>query len=196
MGDLMTTRIPNTDARRWKSVTANFVAAKEAVGAVAHFADCDVTNRIHDLLNDVEQSVYSTTAPDLGAVAEKLEVYWGEELFAADDYVAFYKRRIIGDIRRNHLLIAGFDNEDASGGMDLQRVAAEWADALQEHNQYAQFLEAGPSEWRQYSKQSDMVAWKNESEAKLPALPAPNIAAVNRKLELLWADDRFDCMSH
>jgi hypothetical protein len=174
----------------------NFVAAKQAVDAIEHLADCDATDRIHDLFDDVVQRVNLTAAPDLRAIAEKLEVHWGEELFAEDDYIASYKQRIIGDIRRNHLLAAGIDNEDASGGMDLACMTAEWADALQEYNQHAQFLEAGPSDRWLYSKKSDLVALKDEAKAKLLSLHAPNVTAVIRKLELLWADDRFDRVSH
>lgn len=192
----MTGQTTNTNTGRWESAMENFVAAKEAADAIAHLADCDATNRIHDLLDDVTQSVYSTAAPNLGALAEKLEVYWGEELFAEDDYVASYKQRIIGDIRRNHLLAAGVGNEDASGGMDIEQAATDWADALQEYNQHAQFLEAGPSDRWQFSKKSDIVALKDEAEANLFSLNAPNLAAVIRKLELLWADDRFDRVSH
>lgn len=192
----MTTQVLSNHAGRWKSVMDNFVAAKEAVDAIEHLADCDATDRIRDLLDDVVQSVYSTASPDLGALAEKLEIYWGEELFAEEDYVASYKARIVGDIRRIRLLSAGIDNEDASGGMDLEKIAADWASALQEYHQHAQFFEAGPPERWQYSKKSDIVALKDEAEAKLLSLHAPNLAAVIRKLELLWADDRFDRASH
>jgi hypothetical protein len=193
IGDGMTGYTANTNTSRWESVMENFVAAKEAADAIAHLADCDATSRIDDLLDDVRQSVFSTAAPDLGALAEKLEVYWGEELFAEDDYVASYKATIVGDIRRIRLLNLGIDNEDASGGMDLERVAAQWADALQEYNLHAQFIEAGPSDRWKYSKKSDLVALKDDAEAKLLSLYAPNLAAVIRKLELLWSgDDRFD----
>jgi hypothetical protein len=171
----------------------NFVAAKEAADAIEHLAKCDTTDRVYDLLDETEERVYSTAAPDLRAVAEKLEIYWGEELFSEEDYVAPYKQRIIGDIRRTHLLNADVDNEDASGGMDLQRIAKEWATALAEYNHYVELLEARQSDRQQHSKTSDLVALRVETENKLLSLHAPNLSAVIRKLELLWSgDDRYD----
>lgn len=196
MGDFMTISVLSSESGRWKSVRANFDAAKKAADAIEHLADCDATDRIHDLLDNATQSMYLTAIPDLGALAEKLEIVWKEELSSEGDYVASYKQRIIGDIRRNHLLAVGVDNEDASGGMDLGRVATAWADALQEYNQHAQCLETGPSDRSQYIKKSDIVALKDKAEAKLLSLDAPNLAAIIRKLELLWADERFDSVSH
>src|SRR5687768_6477914 len=133
----MTKQTPTTNTGRWESAMQNFVAAKEAAESITHLADCDAIDRIYDLLDEVEQSVLSTTAPHLGAVAEKLEILWSEELFDEADPVASYKRKVIGDIRRINLLNLGVDNEEASGGMDLQGIAADWAEAVQQYERHA-----------------------------------------------------------
>jgi hypothetical protein len=50
----------------------------------------------------------------------------------------------------------------------------------------------GPSDRWKFSKKSDFLALKDEAVEKLLSLHAPDLAAVIRKIELLWKDDRFD----
>lgn len=88
--------------------------------------------------------------------------------------------------------LAGVEEPDASGGLEMGKVAREWTDALRQHDHWTQLLREGPSDLWGESKHSDIVALQDEAAATLLSLSAPHLIAVITKLEILWADQRFD----
>jgi hypothetical protein len=87
--------------------------------------------------------------------------------------------------------LAGVEEPDASGGYDMRKVARDWTDALHQLDHWAQLLAEGRSDKWGDSKQSDIATFKDEAEAALLSLPTPHLLAVIKKLEILWADQRF-----
>jgi len=162
----MTEYADSTSKPRFDAAKLNFVAAQAAAAAVKQLNPCDVRERVLALLDDAADTFFSTPAPSLGALAQKLENYWGEELFA-DDGEAKHKRIIVGDIRRLERVHAGLEEPDANGGMDPVRIASDWTGALHAYTQ------------------CDRSA---KLQAQLLSKPAPDLYAVLKKLELFWRD--------
>ena len=146
----------------------NLEAAQAAATAVQGLRFCHARQRIMAMLGEAADLFFDTPSPTLGAVAEKLQIQWGDELFT-DDGDADHKRIVVGDIRRLERIHAGVEEPEASGGMDLVRIASEWTSALQEYTSQ----EAAP-----------------DVQAKLLSKRAPDLNAVIKKLELLGSGPR------
>lgn len=176
--------------RRWNTVLSNHEAARAAAAAVERHPASQAREQILALYAAAADELFSVAAPTLGGLRQKLEVYWGD-LFE-DVHGNDFKRNAVGDLVRLELLHAGVDAEDASGGMNLEKVASDWADAAREYDHYVQLHRDGRSEAWGKSSSSDITALLDEAEAKLLSLPAPTLGAVEKKLTILLGDDRFD----
>ena len=176
--------------RRWNTVLSNLEALNAAAAAVE--GQCPSLARDHILSRYVAtaKELFGTTAPTLGDLRRKLELYWGD-LFK-DVHGNDFKRIAVGDLVRLELLHTGVDAEEASGGMNLKKVASDWADAALEYDHYLQLHLDGQAEAEGTSSSSDITAMMIEAEAKLLSLSAPQLGAVEKKLTIIFGGDRFD----
>lgn len=165
----MTTYRATTSQSRFNAAFANHHAAATAAATVQNHPDGEVRSNILVLAVTAADTFFNTPAPSLDAVAIKLEKYWGEALFDDADPHTAMRQIIVGDLRRIERLLAGVEEPDATGGMDLERVDHDWADALREY------------------ERSEIAALKQRAETKLLSLRAPHLVDVLKKLELLWA---------
>jgi len=188
MADLATTTIRS----RFDAVFADYQIAKTAHDAIADQPPTRSHDRIDDVFDDAREAVFSVAASRLGGIADKLVVYWGERLFDYDWYGSDWRRKIVGDVRRIELQLGGVGEPDASGGYDMEKVTRDWDEARSQYHDWKQLLAEGPSDRWGESNQNDIVAFKDEAEAALLSLPAPHLLAAIQKLEILWADERFD----
>ena len=177
---------------RFDAALVDFTVAEAAARAIEEHPHCLARHRINKVLEDAVDTIFAIAAPTLGGVARKLEVYWSELLLQHDWYGVDWRKKAVGDIRRIERQLAGVEEPDASGGMDMSVVEFDWTEELQEYDHWAELLDQGRSESWGKSNQSDIVAFKDHAQEVLLSLPAPNLAAVIKKLELLWTDDRFD----
>jgi hypothetical protein len=188
----MTTIYRNTTSR-WNSALIEHAAAEVAAAAVVDLPESATRDQIIGMLYETADALFALAAPTLGDVVRKLTTYWGEKVFDDNTYGADFKRIIIGDIRRIGMQLAGVEEPDASGGMDLKRMATEWAKAIAEFDHWSTLLAEGPSEKWGASQSGDIVAMMDEAEAIALSLPAPHLDAVIKKLAMIWnGDDRFD----
>jgi hypothetical protein len=188
----LTTIYRNTSSR-WDSALIEYAAAEAAAAAVADHPESATRDQVIGMLYENADALFTLAAPTLGDVAQKLTTYWGEKVFDDDTYGADFKRIIIGDIRRIERQLAGVAEPDASGGMDLERIASEWAKAIAEFDHWSTLLAEGPSEKWGASQSGDIVAMMDEAEAIALSLPAPHLDAVVKKLTMIWnGDDRYD----
>ena len=181
-----------TNLSRWDAAFVDYKIAKAASDAVAEKPASRVRDHVNDMLDAARQAIFALAAARLGSVAEKLMVYWGDQLFQDDWYGVGWRRMCVGDLRRIEMQIAGIEEPDASGGMDMEKVARDWTDAFHQLDHWDQLLAEGPSDRWGESTQSDILALKDEAEGALLSLPAPDLLAVIKKLETLWMDQRFD----
>ena len=179
-----------TNLARWNSAAANHDAAEAALAAVKDNAECSVRHEIVALAAEAHDRLFRIPAPTIGALRRKLESFWGD-LFE-ETYGNQFRRIIIGDTVRLELLLAGVDPEEASGGMDLKKVASDFAAAAREYDHYVELRREGPSKKWGASTTSDITALLDAAESKMLSLSAPNLAAVEKKLTALWIDDRYD----
>ena len=185
----MATNHLTTNLARWNSAVANHEAAEAALAAVRDKPKCGVCDDIVALAAEAHARLFRVPAPTLGALRRKLESFWD---IWDESYGANFKRIILGDLTRIELLLAGVDPHEASGGMDLKKLATEFAEAAREYDRYVKLRQEGPSnKWGQ-STASDITAMMDEAEAKMLSLSAPNLAAVEKKLTALWIDERYD----
>ncbi len=178
-----------TNLARWNSAVANHDAAEAALAAVKDHPHSGVRDDIVALAAEANDRLFRIPAPTLGSLGRKLESFWD---IWAETCGTEFKRIIVGDIVRLELLLAGVDPDEASGGMDLKRVASDFADAACEYDHYAELRREGPSDKWGASTTSDITALLDEAESKLLSLSAPNLAAVEKKLTALWVDDTYD----
>lgn len=175
---------PTTDETRWTSAQFNYAVAEMAWSAVDLADDCPARESVAQTVADARSSLLSVPAPDLGAVTEKLSLWWGEDLYD-DSYESMQNRGVIGDLRRIERLNAGMEEAEASGRSDEQAtdLAEAWRAAFTELGELENLFMAG----------DEAVTWHQVANAEgvLLGLPAPTIAGVVRKLELLWELDRF-----
>jgi hypothetical protein len=174
---------------RWNSAAANHDTAKAALAAVKDHPPSGIRDDIVALAAEAHDRLFRIPAPTLGALRRKLEWFWD---IWAETYGTNFKRIIIGDLTRIELLLAGVEPEEASGGMDLKKVASDFADAVREYDHYAELRREGPSDKWAVSTTSDITALLDEAESKMLSLSAPSLAAVEKKLTALWVDDRYD----
>jgi hypothetical protein len=179
-----------TNLARWNSAAANHEAAQAALAAVEESRKCSVHDEIVALAAEAHDRLFRIPAPTLGALRRKLETFWGDVF--EETYGNQFRRIIIGDIVRLELLRAGVDPEEASGGMDLNKVASDFAEAAREYDHCAELRREGPSDKWGASTTSDITASLDEAESKMLSLSAPNLAAVEKKLAALWFDRRYD----
>lgn len=179
-----------TNLARWNSAAANHAAAEAALAAVKDLPQSGIRDDIVALAAEAHDRLFRIPAPTLGALRRKLESFWGD-LFE-DTYGNQFRRIIIGDTVRLELLLAGVDPHEASGGMDLKKVASDFAEAAREYDHYLELRREGPSKKWGASTTSDITALMDEAESKMLSLSAPNLAAIEKKLTALWVDDRYD----
>jgi hypothetical protein len=178
-----------TNLARWNSAVANHAAAEAALAAVKDHPQSGIRDDIVALAAEAHDRLFRIPAPTLGALRRKLESFWD---IWAETYGTDFKRIILGDLTRIELLLAGVEPEEASGGMDLKKVASDFAEAAREYDHYLELRREGPSKKWGASTTSDITALMDEAESKMLSLSAPNLAAVEKKLTALWVDDRYD----
>lgn len=181
----MTSYCDTTTKSRFDAAVMNYEAANAAAASVEPFTACHVRDSILTIVENATDTLFNTPALSLGAVAVKLEKLYGEQLFDETDYYADYRRTLIGDLRRIERILLGFEEPEASGGMDLVRIDHDWTEARREHSHWEQLLEEGQSDASGQSKRSDIVALMDEAEANLLSAHSPHLNAVIKKLELL-----------
>jgi hypothetical protein len=174
---------------RWNSAVANRDVAEAALAAVKDLPQSRARDDIVALAAEAHHQLFRIPAPTLGALRRKLEWFWD---IWAETYGTEFKRIILGDLTRIELLLAGVAPEEASGGMDLKKVATDFADAAGEYDHYIELRREGPSDNWGANTTSDITALLDRAESKMLSLSAPNLAAVEKKLMALWVDDRYD----
>lgn len=175
---------------RWNSTLADHDAAEAALVALKDLAKSRVHDDIIALAAEAKDRLFRIPSPTISALRRKLETFWTdlwEETPAADA-----KRGIIGDLTRIELLLLGAGPEEVAVGMDLKRVASDFAAAARDYDHYVELHREGPSDKWGASTTSDIVALMDQAEAKMLSLPAPNLPAVEKKLTAMWIDQRYD----
>ena len=173
----------------WNEALVDYEVAKAAADAVADKPACQLREHIFEAYGDAAKAIEHSAAPDLKALVEKLHVYWRAVDLTDGSFGNSFRRKIVGDLIRLDLLLAGIDSEKASGGMDLQKVVSDWTEASREYDRCAQLR-------RDLSSESDVAALANEAQERMLSRPAPNLHAVEKKLTAIWADERFDPVSN
>jgi hypothetical protein len=177
-------------SRRDNALTA-YESAAAAAAAVEDHPSTHVREVIFRMLADAADEVLSVAATTLGDVRRKLEVYWGDDLFE-DGYGNDWKRIILGDLMRLHMLEGGVDWDEASGGTDRVKLASDWAAAASDYDRHLENnREATPAKDGENAS-SDSFSSMEEVEGRMLSLAAPDVAAVLAKLAALWRDDRLD----
>lgn len=189
----MTDTNTNTIESRWDSAEYNLTVAKMAWVAVKRDLECSAGQQVAMALDDAKNVLYSTPAPNLGAVADKLTLWGGESLFD-DGYEAMLNRKVIGDLRRLGLKAVGCSEKEASGRTpeEAAQQADAWRAALDEYHELLRLFVEGPSPRWGKSDAGDMVSALDCAAGTLLELPAPSIGGVCQKMELLWEDERWD----
>jgi hypothetical protein len=111
----------------WDAALSNFRAAKAAAAALKAHETGSIKDEVLALYDRAREDVFSIKPPTLGAVAQKLEIYWGERLFRQDVFGNEYRQKIVGDLRRIERMNAGVDEPDATGGLNVAKAADRWA---------------------------------------------------------------------
>lgn len=161
-----------TNSARWNAALANHEAAHAAALAMQELQDCRVRNEIFELAAGAAERLFRVPSPTIGALRVKLETLFGESIWDEDEG-GNIRRTVIGDLRRLELLLAGAEPHEASGGMDLSKLAADWAEAASKYSK-----SASPAE-------------KSALATSLLQLSAPDLAAVEAKLMILAASDDY-----
>ncbi|MCW1401060.1 hypothetical protein OKA06_01475 [Novosphingobium sp. MW5] len=189
----MAANASTTDAARWESANYNRLVARKAWVAVAGEDDCQARRLAATALYDAQRTQFSTPAPSISALADKLTIWWGRHL-PEDTFDSSLNRRVIGDLRRLELEAAGVPHSEASGRMmdKVEQDAAAWRAALAEYNEQQQLFMEGPSPRWEGRDSSDMFHAVHCAIDNLLALPAPNLGGVIKKLEIMWEFDRFE----
>ena len=76
----MTTRITKADLVAWKQAFSEFQAAKESLEILEPPCEDHIMRAALDQYCDAEETLLTMPAPDLGAVIDKLEIMWEEEI--------------------------------------------------------------------------------------------------------------------
>lgn len=175
---------------RWNTVLSNLETLDAAVIAEDEQRPGSVRGQTLSLYVAAAKQFFGVAAPTLGGLRHKLEVYWGDVF--EDVHGNNFKRIAMGDLVRLELLHVGVDADEASGGMNLEKVASDWAAAAREYDHYVQLRSDARSDAGGTSSSIDVAALMGEAEAKLLSLSAPNLEAVETKLIILLGGDRFD----
>ena len=175
-------------SRRWNNALVDYDAAEAAAAAIKDHPQSRVRDDVIALAAEAADRVYRIAAPTLGGLRRKLELVF--DLWD-DTYGTDFVRTVVGDLTRLELLLVGVDPYEASGGMDLDKVATDFTEAAREYEHYVRLHRDGPSEAWGKSSSSEITALMDEAEAKLLSLSAPNLGAVEKKLAILFGDGRF-----
>ncbi|MFA7584923.1 MAG: hypothetical protein WCY11_01820 [Novosphingobium sp.] len=177
-----------TDNSRWASAKFNVSVADAAWDAVKGQTTCAARTKVADIAIAARENFYSTRAPDLGSVADKISIWFGKSLYGESLEMSWH-RRVIGDLRRIALQAAGRTPEKAA------QDAAEWRETLANYRYEEQLYLEGPSPRWNGRDAADILAVKDYLVGALLELPAPTLAGVILKLELLWEDHTFGTTS-
>lgn len=189
----MAANASTTDAARWESANYNRLVARKAWVAVAGEDDCQARRLAATALYDAQRTQFSSPAPSISALADKLTIWWGRHL-SEETCDSARNRRVIGDLRRLELEAAGVPHSDASGRTldKVEQDDAAWRAALAEYNEQQQLFMEGPSPRWEGRDSSVMLDAVHSAADDLLALPAPNLGGVIKKLEIMWEFDRFE----
>ena len=176
----MAKRYNTTKSTAWNAALLDYTAASAAAFAILEHYTSPARGRIFDLLVETIEALLKVPAPGLGAFRTKLKAYWGESLFCEYER-ASQKQRIVGDIRRIEMWLVGIEEPEASGGMDRDKIDKDWSEASSVYE-------------RAVMEANNSGETAQPAEATLLSLPAPNIHAVLRKLELFWGSQRLSPM--
>lgn len=181
----MATTPSNTDASRWTSAQFNYAVADMAWSSIELEESCPASEKVADTLADARMLLFSVPAPDISGVIEKLSIWWGEELFG-DSHESSQNRKVIGDLRRIAMQIAGVEELEPSGrtSMEAAELSDAWRAALADYDEERRLL----VEDREEANINALL----HAAGVLLELPAPSLAGVAFKVELLWETDRFD----
>ena len=91
------TPIPNPVG--WKLDLKAYRAAQTAIENHDHHADPGATNTLYEAAKKSEDKVLAQPAPDVGAIADKLLILWGEKVWSELEE-GEQMRMIVGDLRR------------------------------------------------------------------------------------------------
>jgi hypothetical protein len=174
----------STISRRWNNALVDYDAAEAAAAAIQTHPPGRVRDDVLAVAGEAIDRVYRVPAPTLGGVRRKLELLF--DLWDETQDIHFV-RIVVGDLTRLELLLAGADPYEASGGMDLDKVAADFWHAARRYDHNLHVFREGQAT----SSSSDFTALIEEAEAGLLSLSAPNLSAVEKKLTILFGDDRF-----
>lgn len=189
----MTTEANTTELARWTSAKYNLTVAQRAWAAVEPEEDCSVRQHVALALEDACNGVFTTAAPDIEAVIDKLMLWWGETLFD-DSYGSSLNRNVIGDLRRIQMLEAGVSETEAYGRSPVQvaELTAAWHSALAAYHERERLFVEGPSPRWEGRDTASIVEAMDSAAGELLVLPAPNLGGVIQKLEILWEDNHFE----
>lgn len=154
---------------RWNSALAEYKAGLAAVAALCNHSETRIRDDVFNLAVDASQRLFRAPAPMLAAVREKVGAAYGESIWDETEW-ARQRRRIVGDLCRIEMLLAGVDPAEASGGMDLNKVASDWSEAADD-----------------YDTKAGLSHQQSEAGERLLTLAAPDLAAVIKKLQVLLA---------
>lgn len=182
-----------TEVAHWNSAKFNHTVAHRAWSIVDLEEDCPARQQVALTLEDARTKLFTAPVPDIAALIEKLQIWWGEALWD-NNYESDCNRRVIGDLRRIQLELAGADDREASGRSPKQAAAdlAAWQAALAELLEQERLLMEGRSLRWEDREAGDIVDAIFSATDELLPLPAPNLAGVIKKLELIWEADRFE----
>src|SRR5207253_73429 len=103
----------------------NHEAGQSAASALQDHPMGRVRYDVLGLADDAWRDLFRTPSPTLGAIRTKLEALWGDSVYEETD-LGGARAMAIGDLVRIELLLAGVDPAEASGGMDFEKLEADW----------------------------------------------------------------------
>lgn len=95
----MTATNLSPNSAQWATDLNNFRAARAAIDNHDHRANPDATDALHEVAEEAEDRVLGQWAPNIDAVADKLMILWGEDVWSGLEE-GEQMRMIVGDIRR------------------------------------------------------------------------------------------------
>lgn len=188
----MTTNTTITAADRFASAKFNVTVADAAWDAVKGQTSCTARTEIADIALAARDNFYSTPSPDLGSVADKIATWFGPAIYGQSLEISWHQQ-VIGDLRRIAMRAAGVEEAEASGRTTDQvaQDTAEWRATLANYQAEHQLYLEGPSPRWNGRDAADILAVKDFLAQALLDLPAPTLAGVILKLELIWEDHTF-----
>lgn len=176
-----------TTADRFASAKFNVAVADAAWEAVKGETHCAARRNIADIALAARENFYSTPAPDLGSVANKIYTWFGEAIYGESVEMSRHQR-VIGDLNRIALQAAGVDEAEITGRTldELAQDTAEWRDTLASYQTEQQLYLEGPSPRWNGRDAADIIAVRDYFVGALLDLSAPTLAGVILKLELIW----------